>query len=554
MEQLRELSDEEFEQLCVMIGMNTKPFHILRLKKSLSRHNPTPKAPPSITASNTAPDPATPNSEALSSSSSATNFSNQSLITLPWQLQVKTSPGEHHLEECPLGIKSNASPSLGPSQAFLEAMEACGHNLPSGKSNSHSGLSIISPQNGTEDSRNGFGTNSNKMKTYYLPDYLQDDSKERNFSELLSEHTPIQKTLQPPPFHPSMWDPERKEIIRKYSSVYGRTKRQKDFLNPFEERVNEGAYQLCLRDPTLLVRREELFAMAKRALKESGSYSNSYTKNNEESTVASIGQKRMREEDRDIVDQNHVSVVQTISNSKMITSGSLTDDLPKKLSGRMRQEKMVELSRLISSNKGQQAAKLVELEKAQQLGHFSAAFSIQLEVEALGNTCHQLQASLAALKRKQRRSERYYNLKARDRKGSAATIGGMESNLSLEAKARRELSPNSKGHQEVSEDDDDMEQDEYDRYDHGINTKKLNIMHSPANNGHPTITAQVIPKSKIQSIILPTSQSLVSMPNGSNSENNDQDVQDLVKNVSNATDEVNSLMIREFQKQLEWEI
>jgi len=519
-----------------MIGMNTKPFHILRLKKSLSRHNPTPKAPPSATVSPAAPESATPtpNSEALSSSSSATNFSTQSLITLPWQLQgIKSSPGEHHLEECPLGIKSGASPSLqGPSRAFLEAMEACGHNAPSGKSSSHSGFSVISPQsNGAQDGRNGLGGGSDKMKTYYLPNYLQDDSKERNFSELLSEHTPIQKTLQPPPFYPSMWDPERKEIIRKYSGVYGRTKRQKEFLNPFEERVNEGAYQLCLRDPTLLVRREELFAMAKKALKETGSYSSSYAKNKEESAVASMGQKRMREDDRDIIDQNHVPVVQTISNS--ITSGSLADDLPKKLSGRMRQEKMVELSRLISSNKSQQAAKLVELEKAQQLGHFSAAFSIQLEVEALGNTCHQLQASLAALKRKQRRSERYYNLKARDRKSSGATAGGMDSNLSLsiaEAKARRELSP------------------------HGINAKKLNTMHSPANNGHPTITAQVIPKSKVQTVTLPTSQSLVSMPNDNNSENNDQDVQDLVKNVSNATDEVNSLMIREFQKQLEWEI
>ena len=37
------------------------------------------------------------------------------------------------------------------------------------------------------------------------------------------------------------------------------------------------------------------------------------------------------------------------------------------------------------------------------------------------------------------------------------------------------------------------------------------------------------------------------------SEGDDREVQDLVKNVSHATDEVNSLMIREFQKQLVWD-
>ena len=532
-----------------MIGMNTKPFHILRLKKALTRHTSTPKV-------STAPESATPPSScegSSSTSSSATNFSNQSLISLPWQLQsVKNSPADRHLEECPLGIKSVAS-STHPSRAFLEAMEACGHSLPTtGKSNYHSSSSIPTVSSLSIDSEGAKGTQGgevDKMRTYYLPSYLREDSREKNFSELLNEHTPIQRTLQPPPFHPSMWDPERKELVRKYSCVYGKSnKRQKELLSPFEEQVNEGAYQLCLRDPTLLVRREELFALAKKALKEGGYYSHGYSNNKEmESTIATTGQKRSREEDQDGPEQNHITVIAPIASSKMITSGSLADDLPKKLSGRMRQEKMVELSRLISSNKSQQAAKLVELEKAQQLGHFSSAFSIQLEVEALGNTCHQLQASLAALKRKQRRSERYYNLKARD--SSKPGVDGNSPGFS-ETRSRRELSPSIKGHPEVSEDEEDMIQgSEFERYDHG--NKKHKTTHSPAT-GHSTVTAQVISKAKLQNAT-PTSQGLMGGSSAS-PESNDQEVQDLVKNVTNATDEVNSLMIREFQKQLEWDL
>ncbi len=554
-EQLKELNEEEFEQLSVMIGMKKKPFHILRFKKALTRHSSTPKVP---VVPNDSATP-TPNSEVLSSSSSTTNFSNHSLISLPWQLQnVKTPPTEQNLEECPLGLKTgSASSTPGPSRAFLEAMEACGHSLPSTHSgHSSSSLSVVSPLTGdAEGERNEFGNTGDRMATYYLPPYLHETSKEKDFSALLDDHTPIQKTLRPPPFHPSMWDLERKELVRKYSSVYGKNKRQKELLTPFEEQVNEGAYQLCLRDPTLLVRREELFALAKKALKEGGYYSHGYSKNKDlESTIATTGQKRLRNEDRDVAEQNHVPVVQTISSGKIMNSSSLTDDLPKKLSGRMRQEKMVELGRLISSNKSQQAAKLVELEKAQQLGHFSAAFSIQLEVESLGNTCHQLQSNLAALKRKQRRSERYYNLKARENgKSCVGAEGGSLSLSTADGRSRSEVSPSSgKGYPDISDDDDDMVPgSEYERYDHG-SSKKFKAVHSPAT-GHPTVTAQVIPKSKAQPHTA-SSQSLVGMPGNSSPDNNNQDVQDLVKNVTNATDEVNSLMIREFQKQLEWDL
>lgn len=148
------------------------------------------------------------------------------------------------------------------------------------------------------DSSNNSSTSSSSSKTLYLPPYLQDNSDSRNFDELIDNQTPVQKTLGPCPFIPSMWDSERKDLIRKYASIYGKNfnRRQKEILTPFEEQVNEGAFQLCLRDPTLLVRREELFVLAKRAVKEGGyTYYHGFSKGKDsDNTIATTGQKRVR--------------------------------------------------------------------------------------------------------------------------------------------------------------------------------------------------------------------------------------------------------------------
>lgn len=67
-------------------------------------------------------------------------------------------------------------------------------------------------------------------------------------------------------------DEERKQLIREHSRIYGRDtkKRKTTTLNGHEQMINEAAAQLCLRDPTLLVRRDELFTQARRIVRDSG--------------------------------------------------------------------------------------------------------------------------------------------------------------------------------------------------------------------------------------------------------------------------------------------
>lgn len=71
------------------------------------------------------------------------------------------------------------------------------------------------------------------------------------------------------------WDEEHKEIIRRYSAIYGRRtknskKRKSGELNNHEMAVNSAAAELCMRDPTLLVQRDELFLRARALVRDSG--------------------------------------------------------------------------------------------------------------------------------------------------------------------------------------------------------------------------------------------------------------------------------------------
>ncbi|VDM09925.1 unnamed protein product [Wuchereria bancrofti] len=67
--------------------------------------------------------------------------------------------------------------------------------------------------------------------------------------------------------------PQRLQEYRRYSAIYGRfdAKRKPDKpLTLHEVSVNEAAAQLCLRQPALLTRRDELFPLARQVVKDAG--------------------------------------------------------------------------------------------------------------------------------------------------------------------------------------------------------------------------------------------------------------------------------------------
>ena len=396
-QQLKELESSEFKQLCVMIGMASKPFHVMRFQKALQRQshlNPIPPVgvvPVGIAAS-TSPHP-------------SSHIQPSPQIHTPLNRTAATTGAILR----PLHIASlNPTTSSSPLQC---PPVFAGGNLPSAISNSattcqqtSSFIAIpITPQS-KYVTVTPQPNQSESARRLFLPPYLQPGSECRSFDDLVDDLTPVQKTLGPSPFSPSVWDTKRAEVIQKHSAIYGQnaSKRKNGQLNAFEVNVNEAAYQLCLRDPTLLVRREELFTLARRAVKEGGyTFYHGFSKGKECENSVTLGgvtpQKRHLEDSEDEDPQ----------------SLHATEDLYQPLTERKkrRSDRIRALEILIATNKSEQSVKLAALEKAQQSNDFSTAYHIQLEIESLGNKYMTLQMEYSSLKKKQRRSERYYKSK-----------------------------------------------------------------------------------------------------------------------------------------------
>ena len=576
--QLRELSEEEFTQLCVMIGMDKKPFHVMRFRKALNKPPPpsgtvplnqsTINQNPHATSSTIITAPMQVTAAAHTAMSTPTsNYFSQSQAQVPLTLS-HTPPVNvlHHPAIPTQSVMVSATmpqPQLQtqvqPSRAFLEALNA--HEAKYGPPKI-----IFQPPDAGRSKAS-------------LPPYLMPNSECRTFDDLVDDRTPIQKALGPPPFSPSVWDPDRKELIRKYSAIYGKSggdRRQKEVLSDFEIHINEAAFQLCLRDPTLLVRREELYILAKRAVKEGGyAYYHGFSKTKESlnsitsgtssnvinsSGTTSAGQKHPRSDSDDV----------NLPPTKLISLKTALN-IPSKLSVKRRLEHMQELENLIAENKSQQAVKLAALERSQQNGDFSTAYSIQLDVESLGMTCEQLQTAYATLKKRQYRSSRYFKKKQDRAETSSLNMEASEMDDS-DSGATPNTSYSITGTTAAPSDGPIQLIDTNILFSSpsistpmvrplSASTSSSTLTHMNHTSNKRTSLKNMKPLSTVTATVIPSTSSTTQQQFNTRTHTvtvtvpsqDDSEVRDLVENVSHATDEVNSLMIRELNKQLTWD-
>ena len=619
LEQLTELSEEEFTQLCAMIGMDKKPFHVLRFRKALEKPPPPPPPPPPASSSSAgAPLNLTPVNPTPSLATLTTAAIAASPSLAPATISTPTaSSGYFNQPQAPLSIPATGAaisqpptinvlhhPTAVPMATMQGVMVTAALPHPP---------QLQSQAQGAQPSRELLEALSVNEAKYgppkivlqqadasrskaSLPPYLMPNSECRTFDDLVDDRTPIQKALGPPPFSPNVWDSDRRELIRRYSAIYGKSggdRRQKEVFSDFEIHINEAAFQLCLRDPTLLVRREELYILAKRAVKEGGyAYYHGFSKTKESLNSLTSGpssnsialnsgggstggaQKHPRPVDTDLDEVN-------MPPTKLVSLKTALN-IPSKLSVKRRLEHMQELENLIAENKSQQAVKLAALERAQQNGDFSTAYSIQLDVESLGMTCEQLQTAYTTLKKRQYRSARYFK-----KKQDKETSSDMEASTDLETST----SSVSTGYGATAPPTDGPIQliDTNILFSSPSITSPMvrpmsaSISGGGSSSGPPklshrnhstkggssrnstrpssTVTATVIPStsshqqqqqhSHQQQFDTRTHTVTVTVP--SQDDSSDPEVRNLVENVSHATDEVNSLMIRELNKQLAWE-
>lgn len=185
-------------------------------------------------------------------------------------------------------------------------------------------------------------------------------------------------------------DPERQQLIRDHSRIYGRDvkKRKTNTLNSHEQMINEAAAQLCLRDPTLLVRRDELFTMARRVVRDSGF---TFVHGHSRSKFASES-----DEEADALKKNQVS----------------------QANKQKREERLNEIEDLLQHNKELQDQINQKLDEARALNATTEVNDLQAEMSKLQSQQVSLQLEHKELKKKQRRSERYYTNKQTKDTGS----------------------------------------------------------------------------------------------------------------------------------------
>ena len=355
LQQLMEISEEELQGLVKAIGMDVKPFHVMRFRKALGRHVPGGVCREDGLA-NFGPGQIPP---------TVTVFASR---IDPLSMNLPTDPSSIHGSN----VCYNPTSSLTPAPSSTVTISSSPGPPPSSTIN-------ISP---VQDDGEDTDTNCRKV--------VQIEVSVQQLEQIVDESAPVQLRLGPSPISPDVWDAGRKDLIRSSSQVFlsSNSRRRGHDLTEHESFINEAAYQLCLWDPTLLVRREELLSLAKKLVRESGTSGTIQVK------YSMSTNPRLR---------SSPYPLQRGTDGKFKACFELNFDL--------REKQIVEVERLLAENVAEEQVKQVLLSEAKRQKDYSSVLQLQEEIATLGQTYRQLRTQLSKVKRKQRRSVRHQEIK-----------------------------------------------------------------------------------------------------------------------------------------------
>ncbi|XP_016340859.1 NGFI-A-binding protein 1-like isoform X2 [Sinocyclocheilus anshuiensis] len=254
-QQLCEAGEEEFLEIMALVGMATKPLHVRRLQKALRDWvtNPSIFNQP-LTSLPVCSIPV----YKLPESSHSSGQQNQ--LAVPRAL-LPTSPSPGRLD-----LSRDGTPGCSPLQGASESRfwgSESEHSLsPSGAG------SPCSPH----DTLDALDSAAVQCVMECVERLAQTLSKS-DLTEV-KEHIRANKKLSKMIGHiceMSEGNPQKEVEIRKYSAIYGRfdsKRRDGRQLTMHELTVNEASAQLCMKDLSLLTRRDELFSLARQISRE----------------------------------------------------------------------------------------------------------------------------------------------------------------------------------------------------------------------------------------------------------------------------------------------
>ena len=338
-EQLASLPEQDFQNLLDMIGMAKKFFHVLRFKKAINRTN----------HSNLVCQTSSINSATHTVTVYATQIEDSTVE--PATLQV--DPIQHNTSNTVLYKTSNSEPT---GTGFVELMATPNSSLPTKRRS----LMVTSQQ----------------------------------LQNLVDDTVLVQKSLGPSPISPDIWDEGRKEILRRASQLFICSSSLSP-LSEQEELMNEASYQLCLWDPTLLVRQKDLYLLSRKLIQHFLPTSSTMDIGHPKQAVVS--------------DCNNIWTRIPPYSVNRGPDGKFRSCFEENYERRELQMQEIEL--LLAENNKKEKTKQAMLLQAKEKMDYSLALKIQEELSLLGKMQRELKSEMSRLRKVQRRSIRHQELK-----------------------------------------------------------------------------------------------------------------------------------------------
>ncbi|XP_071859737.1 NGFI-A-binding protein homolog isoform X1 [Bombus fervidus] len=298
-QQLCDAGEEEFLEIMALVGMASKPLHVRRLQKALQEWltNPSLFQTPVVPTTATCKAPAGIGFPCVSPRPQVQNLQG---FTTTSQTATPTPYVSSHVSLTPLPCRSTSPivsvTSVTAPVASTTFRQSPSPNTPLPYTTSHSpgilqvGTCESSCGSGTTPSPSG-GGGAPASPTQPTPTLLQ--SQIQRLAEAAERLAATIRPVDPKPHNVKKKicknlemvmampdsDPRRMEEIRKYAAIYGRfdcKRKPEKPLTLHEVSVNEAAAQICRFVPALLTRRDELFPLARRVVRDSGYH---YSKN-----------------------------------------------------------------------------------------------------------------------------------------------------------------------------------------------------------------------------------------------------------------------------------
>ncbi|CAK9808758.1 NGFI-A-binding protein 1 [Anthophora quadrimaculata] len=291
-QQLCDAGEEEFLEIMALVGMASKPLHVRRLQKALQEWltNPSLFQTPVVPTSTTCKTPAGVGFPCVSPRPQVQNV--QGFATS--QTSTPTPYVSSHVSLTPLPCRSTSPivsvTSVTAPVASTTFQQSPSPSTPLPYTTSHSpgivqvGTCESSCGSGTTPSPSG-GGGAPASPTQPTPTLLQ--LQIQRLAEAAERLAATIRPVDPKPHNVKKKicknlevvmampdsDPRRMEEIRKYAAIYGRfdcKRKPEKPLTLHEVSVNEAAAQICRFVPALLTRRDELFPLARRVVRDSG--------------------------------------------------------------------------------------------------------------------------------------------------------------------------------------------------------------------------------------------------------------------------------------------